>query len=361
MLKVGEKIAEKEQEKVNLLKGQKLEAGKKEVRALFEEADGLWLSLQGKDRQKALDKYRERTEKEGKEFKQPKRVKSELKLYVCYEGWKKDSRHTLVGKQYIAGFMTSKVLDQIRKAKLHEKYNLNGIKLLVLNGDGAAWIKKLKLKRQFYQKDSFHISQAILRCVKERENVEKLQGMIKKRRYFEINGFIESLKYECGGEEKQVKKLTSLQKYLKDGLARYKDKVRDIPKPPEGMEYRDMGICESQIFSVLSKRFSDRRMSFSKLGATLLSKVVALKAENKDSNILEFIEDPIKIDSSIQEWIVEIEKQVKRAREVKPAKLKKAAPIKILNKPFEGAKLLEYMKSIRKLTEFLPVNELAYK
>lgn len=361
VLKVGEKISNKEQERVDLFKEQKLEAGKKEISALFEEADGLWISLQGKDKKDLIKRYKEKAQKEGKEFKEPKRVKSELKLYVSYEGWKKDSRHTLLGKQYIAGFMNSKRLYWTRIAKLHERYNLENVKMLVLNGDGAGWIKKLKLRRQFYQKDSFHISQAIMRNIKAPESREKIKDIIKKKRYSEIYDYLESLKFECGGEEKQVKKLISLQKYLKDGLPRYKDKIKDIPKPPEGIEYRNMGTCESQIFSVLSKRFSDRRMSFSKLGATLLSKVVALKAENKGSNILEAIETTINIDNSVQEWIAEIEQQVEQSKLKKPIKLGNEPPIKILNKPFEGAKMKEYMTSIRKLVGFLPFTELTFK
>lgn len=361
VLKVGEKISDKEKERVKLLKEDKLECGKKEIPALFEEADGLWISLQGKDKKAAIKKYKEKAYKEGKEFKEPRRIKSELKLYVSYEGWKKDSRHALVEKRYIAGFMTSKQLHWLRMAKLYERYNLKNIKMLLLNGDGATWIKKLKLKRQFYQKDNFHISQAICRNVKEKENREKIRDIIKNKRYSEIQDYLENLKFECGGEEKQVNKLTSLQKYLKDGLPRYKDEIKDIPNPPTGIEYRNMGICESQIFKVLSRRFSDRRMSFSKAGATLLSKVVAMKAENKDSKILDVVESPIKVDNSVEEWITEIEKQIAESKLVKDKKLKKEPPIKILSRPFEGSKLKGYMVAIRKLTGFLTATELNLK
>ena len=361
VLKVGKSISDKEKERVRLLKEQKLKVGNSEIPALFEEADGLWISLQGKDKEDAIKRYEEKTQKEGKEFKTPKRIKSELKLYVSYEGWKTDSRHTLVGKSYIAGFMNPKQLYWLRMAKLHERYNLENIKMFVLNGDGAAWIKKLRLKHQFYQKDSFHISQAVIRNIKEPENREKVQNIIKQKRYNEINEYLESLKFECGGEEKQIKKLILLQNYLRDGLTRYEDKIKDIPKPLDGMEYRHMGICESQIFSVLSKRFSNRRMSFSKIGATLLSKVVAMKAENKDSNILSIVETPVIVDNTVEEWIAEIEKQVKESKLQKSAKLKLEPTIKILSKPFEGAKLKEYMVSIRKLIGFLPFTELAIK
>lgn len=358
---VGKRLSDREQECAKLLKAEKLEAGKKEIPALFEEADGLWISLQGKDKEKAIQRYKEKIQKQGKEYKAPKRVKSELKLYVSYEGWKQDARHSLVEKQYIAGFMSTKQLYWLRKAKLHQRYCVEKIRMKVLNGDGAAWIKKLRLKHQFYQKDNFHIRQAIVRHVKTPESREKIGDFIKKKRYYEIHEYLESLKFECGGEEKQVKQLTTLQRYLKDGLPRYKDEVKEIPKAPEGIEYRDMGICESQIFSVLSRRLSDRRMSFSKEGATLLSKILAKKAENKDEALLDTMETEIQEDNQVEEWIADIEKQVEASKLARRVKLKKESPIKLLKKPFEGAALQEYMKVIRNLTRFLPVTDLNYK
>lgn len=57
--------------------------------------------------------------------------------------------------------------------------------------------------------------------------------MLEEKRYEEIHGYIENLKYELGGEEKTVKKLTTLQKYLKDGLPRYQELTEEILEPPD--------------------------------------------------------------------------------------------------------------------------------
>ena len=48
--KVGSIIEKKEQEEIKLMKDGKLVKGTKEIPALFEEADGIWFNLQGKDR-----------------------------------------------------------------------------------------------------------------------------------------------------------------------------------------------------------------------------------------------------------------------------------------------------------------------
>ena len=94
------KIAEKEHEKTISDKKNKLVAGTKEILVLFEEANGLWINLQGKDRKEQIEKYKSICENEGKEYKEPTSVKSELKLHVSYEGWKKDDkRHSLVNNK----------------------------------------------------------------------------------------------------------------------------------------------------------------------------------------------------------------------------------------------------------------------
>lgn len=53
----GMKIIEKENQEIIEDKQNQLEAGKKEIPVLFEEADGLWINLQGKDRQNNIEKY----------------------------------------------------------------------------------------------------------------------------------------------------------------------------------------------------------------------------------------------------------------------------------------------------------------
>ena len=188
VVKVGDKITKKEKEERKLLDKKQLVAGLKEITALFEETDGIWINLQGKDRQKRLEKQKDKCERENKEFNPKMKVKTELKLHVMYEGWKKDdSRHTLVNKQYIAGIMKPKEIKKLRDARVYQEY-------------------------------------------------------------------------------KEVKKLNKLQNYLSSGLARYQDEV-EVPKAPEGIEYRNMGTQESQIFSKLKKRFCSGRKAFSEHGA----------------------------------------------------------------------------------------------
>lgn len=304
---VGDKIARKEKEERKALSKGQLIAGLKQITALFEEADGLWINLQGRDRKERLDKQEEKCKKENKEFNPKQKVKTELKLHVMYEGWKKyDKRHRLVNKQCIAGIMKPKEIKELRDARVFEQYDVDSIRLRVTNGDGARWTKGITAKGGIYQKDQFHIMQEIARDVpKEYQNI--IKELVNTKQYEKIQGAIEGLRYELGGEYEAIKKLNKLQSYLSSGLERYQDLVK-IPEAPEGIEYRNMGTQESQIFSKLKKRFCSGRKAFGEHGANALAKVCVLSEEFR----LEDIETPIPIDTSVEDWIKEIEENVKR-------------------------------------------------
>ena len=309
VVKLGDKITKKEKEERKMLDKGQLVKGLKQITALFEEADGLWINLQGKDRKERLEKNKKKCEKENKEFNPKQKIKTELKLHVMYEGWKKDDkRHSLINKQYIAGMMKPKEIKKLRDARVYQQYDVEKIKLRVVNGDGAKWTKGITAKGGIYQKDQFHIMQEIVRDVpKEYRNI--IEELVKTKQYDKIEKAIEGLKVELGGEYKAVKKLNTLQSYLSSGLERYQDIV-EVPEAPEGIEYRNMGTQESQIFSKLKKRFCSGRKAFSEHGANALAKICVLSEKFS----LEELETPIPIDTSVEDWIKEIEENVRKNR-----------------------------------------------
>ena len=343
VVKIGEKITNKEKEERKLFDKNQLIAGLKEVTALFEEADGLWINLQGKDRKEKLEKNKKKAEKENKEFNSKMKIKTELKLHVMYEGWKKDdSRHSLVNKQYIAGIMKPKEIAKLRDARVFAQYHESKIKLRVTNGDGAKWTKGITAKGGIYQKDQFHIMQEIIRDVpKEYRNI--FTELINKKQFDKIQPAIDGLKYELGGEYKVVKKLNKLQSYLSGDLERYQDIV-EVPEAPKGIEYRNMGTQESQIFSKLKKRFCSGRKAFSIYGANALSKVCVLSEKFK----IDELEEPIPIDTSVEEWIKEIENDVKANRQHRANRKETEENRNIKNVIVEA----KFMKEIMKLKEF---------
>lgn len=311
-VKVGDKITSKEKEERKLMKKGQLIEGLKQITALFEEADGLWINLQGRDREKRKEEQKKKCEKEDKKFNPKMKVKAELKLHVMYEGWKKDDpRHSLVNKQYIAGIMKPKEMRELRDARVYQQYDVRSIKLRVTNGDGAKWTKGITAKGGIYQKDQFHIMQEIVRDVpKEYRNI--IEELVKNKQYEKIESAIEGLKYELGGEYRAVEKLKRLQSYLSNDLARYQD-IAEVPEAPKGIEYRNMGTQESQIFSKLKKRFCSGRKAFSEHGANALAKICVLSEKFS----LEELETAIPIDRSVEEWINEIEENIRKNRTIK--------------------------------------------
>lgn len=359
--KIGEEIEKQEKELMKLYKQDKLYEGTREIPALFEEADGIWVNLQGKDRQEQIEKYKQKCEKQNKEYVPLNSVKSELKLHVMYEGYEKNSkRHNLVNKEYIAGFMTPKTLEKIRNAKVYQKYNTKSIKLRVLNGDGANWIKNICSKNTIYQKDSFHIHQEIIRDIKEKEYQEELTKMLEEKRYEEIPQYIEWLKYELGGEEKTVKKLITLQKYLKDGLPRYQDILKErgqeIPKPPKDIEYGNMGTMESQIFSVLKVKLCSGRKSWSKEGSTYMSKVCALYTETEGNIEMETVTEEIKVNNDVEEWIKQIEENVRKNKKNHRADRKMTE-----EENYAQAKIIEYSPELKEILKLAEPTQLIYR
>ncbi|WP_252238510.1 UPF0236 family transposase-like protein [Clostridium sp. VAP51] len=151
---VGEKIKELENRKIELNDKGALK-GEKEVPVLFQEQDGVWLYLQGKDRPKGKNK------------------KKELKLAVSYTGWTlrpgSKKEYVVVDKTVCASFSNSDHFKKLTGATIAEKYSVDEIQTRILNGDGAKWIKATCEDQDIhFQLDPFHVRQAIIRKVSDK-------------------------------------------------------------------------------------------------------------------------------------------------------------------------------------------------
>lgn len=358
---VGKMIEDKEKEEIKLYKEGKLIEGTKQIPALFEEADGLWYHLQGKDREMALEKYKKECEKNNKEFNPKKRFNAEVKLHITYEGWQyiSKNRYKLVNKKIISGMMSPKRLKELRDVRVHQIYDISSIELRASNGDGASWINNIMTKDTICQKDLFHIQQEIVRDIPEKKYREELANIIREKRYNEVQAYIQNLKYELGGEEKTVKKLQKLQDYLKVGLPRYtdilKEQNRELPKAPEGIQYKTMGTMESNIFSVLKVRLCSGRKAFLKQGANYLSKVCAEYYENKDIK-LETIESEIPIDNSVEEYIIEIEENVKKNKKIHRSDRKEMEEYN-----YNKGTIIKDIPEMKELLKYTDFNNLKYR
>lgn len=358
---LGEEIKQYEKEKVEAFQEDKLKAGEKETPTVYQEADGIMIYTQGKDRQEQVEKYK----KEHPNEEVPKKVRNiEIKLGMTYEGWKEigKNRYALVGKEFVAGYMTGEEMADITNANLYSKYDMSKVELRVLNSDGGNWIKKLLTAKAIYQADSYHLKEKITTHVRDTEDAEYLKNLFYKKEYSKMIEYVETLKYKYDGEVEEIEKLNELQRYLnkrKDTMKRYKDyegvkqKLKTYSKKT-GLKYRNMGCQESNNYCKLTRRMKKKRMSWSKNGSENIAKVITFYASESCTNIIKDLNIQVLPESYIeyaQKYIEEIEKNIKELKKNK-VRTKKIYTFKQGN--------LDGYPNLKKILKNKPISELIY-
>lgn len=239
---------------------------------LYEEQDGIWLSLQGRDR-------RERG------------PRAEMKLAIAYDGalWSPEKkRRTLDNKVAYAGFETAKEFEQHKEGVVASHYDVTEVKLRVLNGDGAQWIKSAKDPRGIYMLDPFHRNKAILEAVNDADLRKLMLELLYSDKIEELLQCIEASVESTLNPEEQEKRRVLLRYFTnnKDGLLQYCHQGVDIPetRSPE-VHHARMGSMESNIFTILGNRMKGRRACWSIAGGGNLARLLCLKHSTGYGNL----------------------------------------------------------------------------
>lgn len=348
--KLGSKIEEKEERKILLNKKGQLN-GSKEVNVLFQEMDGIWLSIQGKDKSK-----------------KGKSKKKELKLGITYEGWKKRSgsndSYVVENKIACASFKNSKKFKELSDATIAEIYNKDEIQMRILNGDGAPWIKQgIDEEGVHFQLDPFHKSQAVYRKVKDKEEAKKLIELLNSKKAEDAIQYITNLMIKYNSDEKEFKKLGELFDYFvanREGIVPYHlRKQISMPQAPEGLQYRHLGTMEHNICDVLAQRMKGRKMSWSISGANNLAKILAEKASKRIYNIINEVCSGL-ISEDKLETITEII-TLTAADVNKKVKKNKYYPVQQSSIPFTGYAMTNGRKAIQSFFQQRNFSELIYR
>ena len=342
----GQRQEQAEKELIKSYKNNEL-CGTKEVPVLFEEADGIWLSMQGKSRNKRGN------------------GRQELKVGIAYEGWEprypSSKEYRTVGKTAYAGYYQAREFHDLREATIAAKYNADEIRYRILNGDGASWIKHDQDPEVcIFQLDPYHLSQSITRNVKDKKAGSQIKGWLREGQFDKAYNKIEALKYQCDGLTSEIKKLTDLESYIRnneDGIINYKNKEKvTIQSPPQGLEYRNLGTMEKNI-DLFAKRMKGAR-SWSKQGATNLSKLIALKiGENFDAKVAALIS------GRVSENLTErFEEAITNTRNTIDRTVKKNIyPLHRGALPFSGCKMTNGRRVIRSLFNMEDFGDLIYR
>ena len=262
--------------------------GEKEVPVLFEEADGVYIKLQGKDRKKE------------------KQDKAEIKIGIAYDGWRKTGpeRYALENKVVVAGFSKAKEFQEYREAVIAQEFNLDEVSQRILNADGASWIKKVKDKSTCFQLDPFHRNKAVKEKIHERAAREAVLELLREEvfRYLEI--YRNSLSDD--DEIQDVEELIRYYENNREGLLPYQSQGLDLPEPPEGLEYRNMGTMENHVWSVIAKRMKHGHRSWSRRGGNHQAKILAKKCSGKLYEVTERLRSPVFEEEKVEELYGEI-------------------------------------------------------
>ena len=281
-----------------------------------------------------------------------------MKIAKFYEGWKnrgnQKNAYLTHNTTVIASYDKASNFKKLSDATIAEKYNTDEIKYRIINGDGDPWIKRGSDEEGVhYQLDPFHRAREVVRAVPGKSDVKKLNNMFDKGKVEEGMEYLLKLMVEYTEDEKITKKLQKLYTYLhnnREGLIPYKLRDISLPKPPEGLTYRNMGTMESSVCDVIKLRMKGRKMSWTKSGANSLGKLLALRASGKIYDELNILFNS-KLSYDKSEEIVEEVVQLSAAEANKKPKRTGIYPIKRAPMPYEGQKMTLGRKAIRDLTE----------
>lgn len=256
---LGEKLKAEEEYAVKVMNSGNA-AGEKEIPVLFEEMDGLWLKMQGKNGKKAPGQ--------------------EMKIATVYEGWDAENPGRLVGKRVMAGMEDSESFLEKREARICTEYDVNRIGQRILNGDGGSWITDPYDDNTIEQLDRFHVVKEIKAKTADKEYEKKLRRMLEEEKVEEL---IEAVQIYADSiannepEDKREEKALELKRYLenhREKLKHYDSRGLKIPEAPEGIIYKHMGVQENQNATVIAMRMKHGRKRWSRTGADHMAKLL---------------------------------------------------------------------------------------
>jgi hypothetical protein len=241
--------------------------GTLETKMLFEEQDGIMLSLQGKSRKE-------------------NGPRKEMKLAIAYDGEEKTGkdRYELTNKVACASFEGIEAFFKRKEGVIGSVYNIDEITDRILGGDGAKWVLRSQTDETVYfQLDPFHRNQAVLNHVSNPDARKTLMKLLYDKDIdlliAAIGGFA-----EVSQDIKEREHYLKLLKYFennKDGLVPYQQRGLELPEPPEGKVYRHLGTAESNIFTIIGNRMKGRRACWSIDGGNNMARILCLKFTNR--------------------------------------------------------------------------------
>ncbi|MDR2695704.1 MAG: ISLre2 family transposase [Deltaproteobacteria bacterium] len=244
-------------------------------KVLFEEYDDVWISRQ-RERRRKPGAAAAGAAKIGK-----KPGKLPMHAGIAYTGWTqaKDGRCSTADKIAYASFSSTPAFRAKFETLLNHRFDMDGVERRITNGDGDPWIRSTAEGNDaILQLDPFHRSQAIVRAVGDKSDRELLFGAIREKDVGKVLASICEMAMDAQDESAQ-KKLAKLYGYFysnRDSFLTWHERGIDLPAPPEGVSYRNLGIQESSN-CLITQRMKHRRGSWSEGGANNMARILCFR------------------------------------------------------------------------------------
>ncbi|MCR5811077.1 MAG: UPF0236 family protein [Lachnospiraceae bacterium] len=237
-----------------------------QTKLLYEEDDGIWLSLQGPDRKKYGS---------GRE----------MKLGIAYEGalWEGGktgkARRTLHNKVAYASFESAADYRDHKEGLIASRYDVRQIELRIRNGDGAGWVQGFG-NGGIKVLDAYHRNKAVLTHVQDPEYRQILFQHIYDGNVSLLLNCLEGM-INSESDLKVQEHYRELLTYFannKDGLLSAYDRGIKIPetREPGIIHHSRLGCMESNVYTLIGNRMKGGRASWSVRGAANLANLLCL-------------------------------------------------------------------------------------
>ena len=173
---------------------------------------------------------------------------------------------------------------------------------------GASWIKKVKDKSTCFQLDPFHRNKAVKEKIHEETARDTILELLREEEIEELFRYLEIYRNSLSDDDEieDVEELIRYYENNREGLLPYQSQGLELPEPPEGLEYRNMGTMENHVWSVIAKRMKHGHRSWSRRGGNHLAKILAKKCSGKLCEVTERLKRPVFEEEKVEELYGEI-------------------------------------------------------
>ena len=247
---VGEEALDQERERweAQFERGEDVSEGPQRADILYTEADGVWVHLQREDQ---------------KHY--------EVKSGIVYRGWRRvaEDRYALVGKRVYAHGNDTIPFWEAASLEWGKQYALDRVKLFVVGGDGANWIRSgaEEFGNAVFQLDGFHLSRACGRGYGA-EIGSAIYDAIRSGSHEYARALMSA------AMAAETKRAIRDREYVESNMVNGVDWRNRVPDAPP--DARSLGTMESNGDKLTANRMKKRGMSWTIRGANRMAKAIQL-------------------------------------------------------------------------------------